>query len=104
MSFSKNIDIIKEYSRELVPNSKLMLFGSRAKQSYDTKSDYDFLIISENNIDLNNKKRILSTLRKRLATQNIPVDILLYSDEEVSEKKEIIGHIIKKIFDEGLYI
>jgi uncharacterized protein len=101
----KNIDalqLIKEWTISLLPDSKILLFGSRAKNTYSEDSDFDFMIITKNNLDIQEKNFIKALLRKKLAKQKIPADILIQSEEEIKTKKKVTGHIVRVILQEGI--
>lgn len=94
--------IIKKEAGKLVPNGEVVLFGSRARGDANSYSDYDFLIITENPISTSEKQRIKALLRKKLAKNKIPADIIISSRNELNIKKEIKGHIIRQILREGV--
>jgi predicted nucleotidyltransferase len=96
--------IIKNLANELFPDSRILLFGSRARLDYSDSSDYDFLIITKDTIDVHKKRFYKSLLRKKLAKHKIPADILIQSESELQVKKRITGHIIREIINEGISI
>jgi len=96
--------IIKNLANELFPDSRILLFGSRARLDYSDSSDYDFLIITKDTIDIHKKRFYKSLLRKKLAKHKIPADILIQSESELQVKKRITGHIIREIINEGISI
>ncbi|MFW5755958.1 MAG: nucleotidyltransferase domain-containing protein [Tangfeifania sp.] len=96
------IKIIKDSTYNLIPESRILLFGSRARMEGSEESDYDFLIITRDSIDIQTKRNYKSMLRKKLAKHKIPADILIQSEDEIQNKKEITGHIIKSILKEGI--
>jgi hypothetical protein len=99
---NKAISIIKDSTFRLLPDSRILLFGSRARQDFEEESDYDFLIITKNTIDIQTKRSYKSILRKQLAKHKIPADILIQSESEIQKKKEVPGHIIRSILKEGI--
>ena len=99
-----SIKIIKDSTKELLPGSRILLFGSRARKDYSNDSDYDFLIITRDTYDIQQKMQYQSLLRKKLAKHKIPADILIQSEAEIKIKKEIIGHIVRRIMKEGISI
>lgn len=102
---NNNLDtfsIIREIASRIIPNSKILLFGSRARRDNNNDSDYDFLIITKETIDIRKKRTLKSLLRKELAWFKIPADILIQSEDEINSKKEITGHIIKQVLREGV--
>ena len=103
----KNIEalnLIKEWTISLLPDSKILLFGSRAKNTHSDDSDFDFMIITKNNLDIQEKNFIKALLRKKLAKQKIPADILIHSEDEIKTKKKVTGHIVRVILQEGIPI
>ena len=94
--------IIKNFANELFPDSRILLFGSRARHDYSDSSDYDFLIITKDTIDIHKKRFYKSLLRKKLAKHKISADILIQSESELQVKKRITGHIIREIINEGI--
>lgn len=101
---SEAIKIIKDSTDSLMPDSRILLFGSRARNENTEDSDYDFLIITKNTIETQEKRNYKSILRKLLAKHKIPADILIQSEDEVKKKKRITGHIINSILTEGIYL
>ncbi|MDD4109795.1 MAG: nucleotidyltransferase domain-containing protein [Prolixibacteraceae bacterium] len=100
----ESLEIIKESTFSLLPDSKILLFGSRAKNTYSEDSDFDFMIITKNNLDILEKNYIKSVLRKKLARQKISADILIQSEDEIKSKKKVNGHIVRVILKEGILI
>ncbi|MFW6275943.1 MAG: nucleotidyltransferase domain-containing protein [bacterium] len=99
---SNTLSIIKETVDKYIPGCKVMLFGSRARKDFGNDSDYDFLIITKENFDIFQKRRLKSIIRKELAESKIPADILIQSEVEVNAKKQITGHILKQVLKEGV--
>lgn len=95
-------EIIREESRKLVPDGEIVLFGSRARGDASSSSDYDFLIITDSPVSVAEKQRIKASLRKQLAKNKIPADIIISSRNELKTKKKITGHIIRQILKEGV--
>ncbi len=103
-NISEVIEVIKNSTNELLPGSRILLFGSRARQENSKDSDYDFMIITKDTLDIKQKRFLQSQLRKKLAQHGIPADILIQSEEEIINKKEIAGHIVREIMKEGVAI
>jgi len=96
--------IIRNSVISLFPDCRVLLFGSRARNDNSAESDYDFLVITKNTLDIHKKRFYKSQLRKELAKYKIPADILIQSEEEVRLKKEITGHILREVIKEGIAI
>lgn len=99
---SDTLSIIRETVSRFIPGSKVLLFGSRARRDNNDDSDYDFLVITRDTIDIRKKRALKSLMRKELAKFKIPADILIQSEEEINSKKEIAGHILKQVLREGV--
>ena len=96
--------IIKQITLQFFPTCMILLFGSRARQDYTEDSDYDLLIITNQEFSIQKKREYKAKIRKLLAKEKIPVDILIQSNKEVETKKQITGHIVKKAIKEGIQI
>jgi uncharacterized protein len=101
---SDTLSIIKEITGKILPDCKILLFGSRARQDNSSDSDYDFLVITRKTFGVRKKRILKSLLRKELAKYKIPADILIQSEAEINSKKEITGHIIRQVMLEGIAI
>ncbi len=99
---SNTLSIIRKTASKFIPGSKILLFGSRARRDNSNDSDYDFLIITRDTIEIHKKRTLKSQIRKELAKFKIPADILIQSEEEINSKKEIPGHILKQVLQEGV--
>jgi len=95
-------EIIKQTSLQFFPTCEILLFGSRAKNNFKEDSDYDFLIITQKELNITQKRDYKAKIRKLLAKQKIPADVLIQSKHEVEIKKMITGHIIKQVISEGI--
>lgn len=84
--------------------NRIILFGSRVRGNYRKDSDWDLLVVVEKKLTREEKRRIGHLIRRRLAEQLIPCDILIRSLDEVEERKEEIGNIIKTALSEGVVI
>ncbi len=96
--------IIKQTSLQFFPTCAILLFGSRARNDFAEDSDYDFLIITENELSITKKREFKAKIRRILAQQKIPADILIQSKQEIEIKKNITGHIVKQALKEGVKI
>ena len=99
---SNTFSIIKNTANRIIPNSRVLLFGSRARRDNNIDSDYDFLIITKNTVDIRKKRTLKSLIRKELAKYKIPADIIIQSEKEIDVKKNITGHILKQVLQEGV--
>ena len=100
----QNIVIIKEVILKLLPDSKVMLFGSRALGTFSDNSDYDVLVINKNNLQIAEKLKLKAQIRKEHAMHLIPVDIFIESEEEVSLLTVLTNHIVNEAILTGVAI
>jgi predicted nucleotidyltransferase len=81
---------------------QIILFGSRARGDYKKSSDWDLLVIVNKDVDRKEKMEISHLIRRRLAELYIPCDVLIKSEREVEERKNVIGSVIKSALKEGV--
>ncbi len=94
--------IIKESVNELLPDSSILLFGSRARHDNTEESDFDLMIITNNDHDPGELRYYKALIRKKLAQKRIPADIIIQSKAEVERKKKITGHIVRQVLRESI--
>jgi uncharacterized protein len=87
--------IIRNYNPE-----KVILFGSRAKESSKDDSDYDLLIIK------NTRTRRLNRREEALKDiyLNIPMDLLILTPDEVDYLIKNNSEFLQDIFNEGVVV
>ncbi len=98
------LKIIRESVDEFLPDSSIFLFGSRARHDYSEESDYDLMIVTENAQDTRERRLIKAIIRKKLARNKIPADIIIQTSAEVESNKKITGHIVRQVLKEGIPI
>jgi len=96
---------IRETVLANLPGSRVLLFGSRARGDGDRFSDYDLLIITPQTFAPREKIK-LSTLLDHAIVNAIkaPIDLLINSEEEVLEKQDLPGHIVRTAIREGIIL
>ncbi len=98
------LQVIKASVNELLPESIILLFGSRARRDHSNESDFDLMIITSESHNNKEIRLIKSILRKKLAINKIPADIFIQSKAEADINKEINGHIVRQVFKEGILV
>ena len=94
---------IKSIVQSILPEAKIILFGSRARGDYKSNSDYDFLLITKKQFSLKEKLDCRGKINRLLVYElHSPVDVLLNSEEEINVKKNLPGHIVKWAMKEGI--
>ena len=101
----ETIDIIKETAKEYFSDAEIMLFGSRVRGTSDkVDSDFDILVIINQELSPKQKLPIRTKIRKKLLQKRIRSDILIQSKTELNRKKKLPGHIVKNIVSEGVIL
>jgi predicted nucleotidyltransferase len=96
-------DTIRNTVQACLPGSRVVLFGSHARGQNDRHSDYDLLIVTPETFTPQEKVNWSTRLdRAIVAAIHAPVDILLNSEEEIRQKQELPGHIIRSVVREGI--
>jgi predicted nucleotidyltransferase len=98
------IEKIKLAAHEFLPDAEVMLFGSRARDEEKTDSDYDILLVTKTNLSPKEKLPLRTNIRKSLLLLGIRSDILIQSKSEVDKKKNLPGHIVRKILREAILL
>ena len=94
---------IKSTVKSFFPNAKVLLFGSRAREDNDDHSDYDVMVIIDKTLPLKEKRDWKGRIHKALVNAlDAPVDVLLNSEEEISIKKELPGHVVRWAIKQGV--
>jgi uncharacterized protein len=97
--------VIKDTIVSFIPGSRVLLFGSHARGDYDRHSDYDLLIITPIGLDKTEKLSCSSKINHAIVEAiHAPVDLLVYSQEEVQQKQQLPGHIIRSALKEAVVL
>jgi predicted nucleotidyltransferase len=103
MSSNSIYKTIKETVQSCLPGSRVLLFGSRARGEQDNQSDYDLLIVTPSTFTPQEKVEWSSRIDRAIVKAiRAPVDLLLNSEEEILEKQQLPGHIIRSVIKEGV--
>lgn len=98
MITQQNIEAVKNRIVETFHPEKIILFGSYANGNPTEDSDLDLLIIQKT--DLPKKERRLP-IRKVLREFRIPMDIIIYTPEEVDYWKNASMAFVTRAINEG---
>jgi predicted nucleotidyltransferase len=96
---------IRETVLANLPGSRVLLFGSRARGDGDKFSDYDLLVITAQTFSPKEKIKLNTSLNHAISKAlKIPVDLLINSEDEVREKQELPGHVVRTAIREGIIL
>ncbi len=83
---------------------KILLFGSRAKGTALSDSDWDFMAVVNKDIDRKEGIAIASAIRLRLAKALIDADIIIKSAKDYSEQSTNVGYLTYYAVKEGVTV
>ena len=95
------IDKIKKKIVSSIKPEQIILFGSMANENNTKDSDIDLLIIKDSK---ERRDKRDTEIRKVLKDVIYPMDIFVYTPQEVSQFKNKPGSFLKKIFETGKVI
>jgi uncharacterized protein len=92
-------EVVDALVRELEPN-KIILFGSAARGEVSDESDLDLMIVvpqmAQDRGEITRAYRALRSVKSRP-----PVDVLVFSQQDVEDWGGVIGHVINDALSEG---
>jgi len=101
---NKNLDLVKKFKERIgkqLKINRIFLFGSRAKGTYSTESDFDLIIVSEEFKNVPWHKR---PLQFYLAwKEDYPLEILCYTSEEL-EQKQRTSYLVREALEQGIEV
>lgn len=103
MNKSEILKNIKVIINSILPDARVLLFGSRVKNKSHKNSDYDLLVITKKTftprVKLNWKTKIHVALVNAL---ELPFDILLNSESEIIYKQTLSGHVVRNALKDAI--
>jgi len=96
-------EVIQEATKRLIEKfdpERVILFGSYARGTADEHSDVDFLVIA-GNVRKRNRLRMMTEMDRALGGLGIAKDIVVMTQEEFDEDKDIPGTIARYAAREG---
>ena len=88
-----------------IPEAQVRLFGSRAKGTARLDSDVDLLItVPDAWLKTHDRVRVLGALGRQYSSHRLPLDLLLYSQSEVSQRQQYRGAVTTRAYEEGILL
>lgn len=78
--------------------ARVILFGSRARGDGSTSSDLDFLVIEQ---EVASRRAEGVRLRRALSGLELPVDVIVVTEEHVEEWGDVKGTVLYEALREG---
>jgi uncharacterized protein len=85
-------------SRAAPPNSRVILFGSRARGEADDGSDFDVLVIEP---EVEDSAREAVRLRRQLRDLLAPIDVVVVDRELARRRAAVRGTMVERALREG---
>ena len=82
--------------------SRVILFGSCARESVTRYSDIDIFITVNREISLDEEVLIVCDSRPPYSENTLPLDILVQSEEKFSQYIDTFGMVQKQVYREGV--
>jgi predicted nucleotidyltransferase len=89
--------MVDEIVRQFQP-LQVILFGSHARGDAGPDSDVDLLVILSH---VPNKRRAAIDVRRALAAFPVPKDVVVTSPEEIAQRGNLVGTILRPALREG---
>lgn len=105
MSLSPNTKLLADMVKIIVDVAepeKIILFGSQAKATAKETSDYDVLIVDKDAFGQGRSRRKeIGKVGRALAPLRVPIDILMYSLDEIEQRSQSPNHVVCQALKEG---
>ncbi len=98
----KLLSVVKENVREIAPLAKIILFGSRSRNDFSDESDWDFLILTEEEATESRKEQIRTCLFEIELDLNQSISSIIHSKKEWDNFE--ITPLYQTIEDEGITV
>ncbi len=90
---------------DAVDPERIILFGSRARGDARPDSDLDLLVVErEPFAGSRSRKQELKRIRRALWRFRVPIDVLIYSRDEIEEWRSSAHHVIGRSLREGVIL
>ena len=86
---------------------QIILFGSHARGNAKSDSDLDLLIVTNGSLGREwSRRKITGQIRKALWSVLVPIDLLVFSPQEIERWRNSINHVIAQALRDGkvLYV
>ena len=82
----------------------IILFGSRARGEARPDSDWDLCVLIDRDLRFDQRRQLLTEIKRELARLRVPNDIVLKSRKQFHRTKTCPGHLSYEIAREGVPI
>src|SRR5262245_9157897 len=93
---------LSDWIIRLVNPRQVILFGSQARGTATVGSDIDLLIVGDRPSEATwSRRREIGRIRRSLPYLGIPIDILLFTPDEVEKWRHTTNHVVSQALREG---
>jgi predicted nucleotidyltransferase len=96
--------ILDECQKAGVVVDRIILFGSRARGDNREDSDFDIMVLTDKTMEFGKKQILITKIKRVLAFEGIPNDIIFYNKNYFDEVKMFPGDIGYYVNKEGRVI
>ena len=87
---------------DVVQPLQVILFGSQARGTAGEDSDVDLLIVGERPVKGTwSRRREISRIRRALPLVGRPIDILLFTPDDIEKWRHTTNHVVSEALREG---
>ena len=88
-----------------IPEAQVRLFGSRVRGTARSDSDVDLLItVPDHWLAGRDRARVLGALWRKYSSHRLSLDLLLYSESEVSQRQQYRSAVTIQAYQEGILL
>jgi len=105
--YHNTVSRIKKYLNEMnIFIDKFYLFGSRARNDFNLDSDFDFMIVVKNELNIAEKRKLTANIyRKLIQTKElILMDLIIKTSSKFYQECVEPGYLAYTVFNEGIEI
>ena len=95
---------IPDSLRKLGEYGQIILFGSRACGGHRPDSDYDLLIIVDDDLTRTERLKLAKRVRVQLAQEFLDADVIVRTRKEVEGSRDRFGSITRNALENGFVI
>jgi predicted nucleotidyltransferase len=71
--------------------TRIVLFGSQARNTADSGSDWDFLVCTTGDIPFPSRAAITTRVQRTMASEGVSVDIVMKSEASLERERNNVG-------------
>jgi predicted nucleotidyltransferase len=101
--FIANI-IREEFKSRDLDVKQIVLFGSQSRGNAGSDSDWDFLVSTSSELEFRNKAKLTTAIQRRLALHHVAVDVIIKSENKISQERNNVGVITYYALKNGVLV